>query len=98
MRKALVTGASGTLGRAVVAALVAEGFAVTGTGRRTFALGGATYVTGDLLDADFRASLVPEDSPPLVFVHCAGHRFAYARLHAFFLTLLRTAALTGRLS
>ncbi len=83
MRNALVTGASGTLGRAVVAALVADGFAVVGTGRRAAAVDGATYVAGDLLDEGFRASLVREDAPPLVLVHCAGHRFTYARLHAF---------------
>lgn len=78
-----MTGASGTLGRAVVAALVADGFDVVGTGRRDAALEGASYVAADLRDPAFRASLVPEDAPPLVFVHCAGHRFSYARLHAF---------------
>lgn len=84
MRNALVTGASGTLGRAVVAALVADGLCVVGTGRRSgVELPGATYVAGDLRDAAFRASLVPEDAPPLVFVHCAGHRFTYARFHTF---------------
>ncbi len=59
MRRALVTGATGGLGRALVAALRAEGYAVRATGRDT-AIGaalGVEFVPGDLRQPGLAATL-----------------------------------------
>jgi nucleoside-diphosphate-sugar epimerase len=59
MRRALVTGATGGLGRALVSALQAEGYAVRATGRDT-AIGdalGVGFVPGDLRQPGLAATL-----------------------------------------
>ena len=52
-RKALVTGASGGIGKAVVAALRAEGAIVAATDRDSSGIDADACITGDLLDAGF---------------------------------------------
>ncbi|WP_430303234.1 SDR family NAD(P)-dependent oxidoreductase [Shimia ponticola] len=52
-KRALVTGAAGGIGRAIVAGLLAEGAHVAVTDRDTSALTGVTHLPGDLLDPTF---------------------------------------------
>lgn len=89
-RRALVTGATSQIGRAIAEALVRDGYAVVLTGRRGDVLEevaasmGATHRAGDLADPAFRASLVDDDAEGFdTFVHTAGHAFTYARHHVF---------------
>lgn len=91
-RTALVTGATGDIGAACAEALAREGARVRITGRdearleavrARLAAAGAPVeaVAGDLASPEFLARLVEEDSAIDVFVHAAGHRFRYAKLH-----------------
>lgn len=52
-KRALVTGAAGGIGQAIVAGLRAQGATVAVTDRDTSGLSGVTHLDGDLLDADF---------------------------------------------
>lgn len=52
-QKALVTGAAGGIGRAIVSGLLAEGAEVAVTDRDTSGLDGVSHFDGDLLDAAF---------------------------------------------
>lgn len=92
-KSALVTGASGDLGAACAEVLAAEGVRVRLAGRRASVLeaiasrirergGDAQAVAGELADEQHRATLVPDEGGPDIVVHAAGHRFAYAKLHA----------------
>jgi uncharacterized protein YbjT (DUF2867 family) len=65
----LVTGGTGTLGRLVVARLVAEGRRVRVLSRRAQAIGGAEVVTGEL-DTGEGIDAAVAGAP--VIVHCAG--------------------------
>lgn len=84
--KALVTGASGFLGRTIVRQLLAEGATVRAMDRRpeTAPLAGAEYRTGDV--TDFRAVLAAATGMEVVF-HCAaragtfGDRAEYVRVN-----------------
>jgi nucleoside-diphosphate-sugar epimerase len=65
MRSALVTGATGGLGRALVDALLAEGYAVRATGRdgaigAALAAAGAEFIAADLTDPTVIAPLVED--------------------------------------
>lgn len=89
-RTALVTGASSGIGRAVVQALAADGLTVTATGRDLAQLVDlpATPIACDLAGAPEAVAaaldaLVPPGASFDVFVHAAGHRFAYARFPTF---------------
>lgn len=89
-RRALVTGATSHIGRAIAEALARDGYTLVLTGRRAEVLEriaaplGATHRAGDLADPAFRASLVDDDPAGFdTFVHTAGHAFTYARHHAF---------------
>ena len=90
---ALVTGASGDLGAACAELLAREGARVCITGRdaarldsvreRIAALGATVEaIAGDLSDPELVARLTPDGGEPNIFVHAAGHRFRYAKLHA----------------
>ncbi len=52
-QKALVTGAAGGIGKAIVEGLLAEGATVAVSDRDTAALSGVSHLDGDLMDADF---------------------------------------------
>lgn len=69
MSTVLVTGASGTLGRAVVRRQLADGHAVKALSRKPrTAIGGETWVTGDLTTGAGMAEAVRDVD---VVVHCA---------------------------
>jgi NAD(P)-dependent dehydrogenase (short-subunit alcohol dehydrogenase family) len=89
---ALVTGATGGIGRACAEMLAHEGATVRINARSEADLeaiarqigeaGGAVeVVAGDVTDAAVHDRLLPEGREPDVFVHAAGHRFRYAKLH-----------------
>jgi 3-oxoacyl-[acyl-carrier protein] reductase len=86
---ALVTGATGDIGRACVDLLVAEGARVRLSGRDEARLQAVQatsdrveLVAGDLREASTIERLVPEGDAPDIVIHAAGHRFHYAKLHA----------------
>jgi nucleoside-diphosphate-sugar epimerase len=83
-RRALVTGATGGLGRTLVPALVAAGYDVTATGRDRPAgvaleAGGARFVAADLCDPE--ADLVPEGTD--VVFHLAALSSPWGRARDF---------------
>lgn len=83
-RHALVTGASSEVGQAIAAALESSGHLVFGTSRSPPPANDARFqqhISGDLADPAFRAALVTALPPIDTFVHAAGHRFDYQRLH-----------------
>jgi len=84
---ALVTGATGDIGRACAEALLAEGARVRLSARDENALTAmkaenVDIVAGDLRDDATIERLVPDGDAPDIVVHAAGHRFRYAKLHA----------------
>lgn len=68
--RVLVTGASGFVGRQVVAALLARGCEVHTAGRQSGGPPGATHHRADLLVADAASALLTASRPDTV-VHCA---------------------------
>jgi 3-oxoacyl-[acyl-carrier protein] reductase len=86
-RRALVTGATSSIGAAIAHALAPD-HALVLVGRRAETLDavgaplGAACRVGDLTDPAFRASLVDDEGYD-AFVHVAGHAFTYARHHTF---------------
>ncbi|HEY5712764.1 MAG TPA: NAD-dependent epimerase/dehydratase family protein, partial [Allosphingosinicella sp.] len=83
-RRALVTGATGGLGRTLVPALVAAGYDVTATGRDPAAgaeleAAGARFVAADLCDPE--ADLVPEGTD--VVFHLAALSSPWGRARDF---------------
>lgn len=74
MKRVLVTGASGFIGRACAAALKARGFDVYGVGRRAPPEGfeGANWLRGDLLSVKDRERLLAATRPSHL-VHLAWH-------------------------
>jgi NAD(P)-dependent dehydrogenase (short-subunit alcohol dehydrogenase family) len=90
---ALVTGATGDIGRACAEMLASEGVTVRINARSETDLeaiaeriretgGDVEVVAGDVTDDAMHERLVPPGREPDVFVHAAGHRFRYAKLHA----------------
>lgn len=74
MRRAVVTGASSGIGRAVAERLLADGFAVVGLDRAPASIR-HDYFEGfrvDLVDAEARATAARRLSGADVLVHCAG--------------------------
>jgi nucleoside-diphosphate-sugar epimerase len=71
--RALVTGADGFIGRALVRRLVGAGVAVTATSRRTNPppVKGVSWAVGDLTDAEFAQDVVARGESPVLF-HLAG--------------------------
>lgn len=85
MTSALVTGATGFLGGALVRRLLRDGAAVTATGRseergRALEALGATFVSADLADADLVAALC---SGRDVVFHCGALSSPWGRASAF---------------
>jgi GDP-4-dehydro-6-deoxy-D-mannose reductase len=70
---ALVTGAAGFVGRHLVTALAADGYAVVGSSRRPkpSAMAVESWIQGDLLDTGFAAELLRDARPSHIF-HLAG--------------------------
>jgi NADP-dependent 3-hydroxy acid dehydrogenase YdfG len=71
----MVTGATGGIGRAVVAALVAAGYQVSAVGRdpgRLRSMPGVRAVTADLAQPQRLAQAIGEPGPLDALVHCAG--------------------------
>ena len=75
MGEVMVTGATGGIGRAVVAALVAAGHQVTAVGRdpaRLRSLGGVRVVTADLAEPQALAKRIEPPDQLDALVYCAG--------------------------
>lgn len=74
MRRAVVTGASSGIGRAVAERLLADGFAVVGLDRRPATIRHERFegFWVDLVDAEARATAVRGLGGVDVLVHCAG--------------------------
>jgi 2-alkyl-3-oxoalkanoate reductase len=94
MRRALVTGATGGLGIALVQTLLDEGYAVRATGRQPAALDrlaamGAQTVAADLLDTDLAALCAERD----VVFHVAGLSSPWGPDEAFELANVETTRL-----
>jgi NAD(P)-dependent dehydrogenase (short-subunit alcohol dehydrogenase family) len=96
-RTVIVTGASGALGAAVVAAFAAAGADVTGVARRTPPAGdrieGVRYAAVDLADDDAVGAFFDDGGTPWAVAHTAG---GYAP--ATPLTKLDPAVLAGQLA
>jgi nucleoside-diphosphate-sugar epimerase len=71
--RALVTGASGFIGRALCRRLVGDGVVVVGTARNPLStpIAGVTWVPGDLTEPGTATRVVAESHPDVVF-HLAG--------------------------
>ena len=71
--RALVTGANGFIGGALVRRLVADGISVTATSRRTARqpVDGVSWAIGDLTDPGFAEQVVARAEAPVLF-HLAG--------------------------
>ncbi len=65
---ALVVGASGIVGSATTALLIAEGWTVYGLARRPVAQPGVTPIAADLLDASATATALADVRPDAVFI------------------------------
>src|SRR4051812_10828651 len=93
--RALVTGANGFIGTALVRRLVVGGASVTATSRRVprRAMEGVSWTTGDLTDATFAEELIARAGSPVLF-HLAGEVTGSRDLEIVLPTLANTLVTT----